>query len=114
MGRFRNIFRLRRNLPRDLLVLTESPTPLPLGRSTLEAELEVGLVTVDAGGRRVLPAFRNEEALLAWRPEGGPFLGLYRTDLVELILRENFDGLIIDPAGPEPRELSRDELLSLV
>jgi SseB protein N-terminal domain len=95
---------------RNLLILVDGPPALPVGSFTLEEDLDVGVVSQVVDGKTVLPAFTSEEALLRWRPEGGPYIGLEGRAFIALVIQHGFDGVVVDPGQPGSLEVSRDEL----
>jgi hypothetical protein len=78
------------------------------GEQVLAEDLEVGVrASVDGEGRPFLPVFSGERELVAWIPEGSHFIGLHGRDLLHLFLNGEWDHVVVDPAGPNSRGLSR-------
>jgi hypothetical protein len=109
------MFRKRRSNPfaDELLVLVDAEPDLPAGTTTLEGDLELRLVGVDADGKRVLPVFTSEKELVRWQPQGGPFVGLAGSLVAQLALANGFDAVSVDPASSDTRAFSPDELAGL-
>lgn len=77
--------------------LPENLGPLP---QTLTHEMQVTMLTsTGPEGGTVLLVF-TDEAALNQRAPGMPYLGLSARTALDLVLRNNYAGLIINPAGP--------------
>jgi hypothetical protein len=101
---------VRRLIRRRLLVPLTTPTELPLGRHRLERKLDVQVLAIADGERRLLPAFTTESAFLAWRPEGTPFVAMDAEVVARTALDAGFDGVVIDVASAKPALLDRARL----
>jgi hypothetical protein len=99
---------------REVLVLVERPPPLPLGTTFLANDLDVRAVFITKEGENILLGFTSEKALLQWRAEGGPFIGLDGETFIGLALQHSFDRVVIDPGQANCLEVSRAELSALV
>jgi hypothetical protein len=51
--------------------------------------------------------FTSEDELLAWWPEGGPWVGMALGDLLEVVFQRDNDLVLVDPASDEPTEITR-------
>jgi hypothetical protein len=64
-------------------------------------------------GRKMVPAFTSETALLAWRPEGCDTVELSVPDLCRVALNAEAGSVVINPAGPVGGTLLEGELQAL-
>ena len=81
----------------------------------LDEDLEASLVLVtDYDGLAVLPAFTSEAALLRWKPEGGPYLGLEGRFVIEVLARSDWDRLVVDTESPNAFAITRAQALTLL
>jgi hypothetical protein len=101
-------------LETELLVATPD-TGLPSGHRVLtgDEDLEFILVTDDEG-LTVLPAFTSEEALLRWKPQGSPFLGLPGRVLIEALATNDWHRIVIDGNSPEAFAITRSQAQELL
>jgi SseB protein N-terminal domain len=85
------------------------------GRHRLDADLEVGVRSgVDSDGRAFLPAFTSEHELLTWMPDGSHWVELPGRAVLQILLSGNWDHVVVDPAGPSPRGLAREDARRLI
>jgi hypothetical protein len=84
----------------------------PLAPITEEDELQMVTFETDAG-ETLLIAFTNEDAALAWEPEGMPYLGLRGLDAVLIAAQNQITALALNPAGPHPYRLQQAEIQAL-
>lgn len=84
----------------------------PLTPITEEDELHMVTFETD-DGETMLIAFTNEEAALAWEPEGLPYLGLRGLDAVLIAAQNEIGALALNPAGPHPYRLQQAEIQGL-
>ena len=105
-------------LERELLLLVPDSGEEPIGAQTLTEDRTFSVVSVtDYEGRKVLPAFTTEEALLRWRPEGSRYIGSPGKTVVEILARGDWDRMVVDTESPtafamtplEAAELLRSE-----
>ncbi len=64
-------------------------------------------------GELVLLAFTDRDAVLAWRPEGTPYLALPAVDLFSLAAQNRVSEILINPVGPVRGQLTREEIVTL-
>ena len=75
---------------------------------TLHDDLHFTIVCVSLDdGRTALPAFTDEDELLAYWPEGGPYIAMSLSDVLPLMEQSEADLLVIDPASPSPVLVTR-------
>jgi hypothetical protein len=108
----------RRPRPFDWLgsaLILVSAADLGEGEGVLEDALEVGIVsTTNDDRQRVLPAFSSEQELVAWMPQGSPWIGLQGPEVLRIFLDGEWDLLVVDGAGSSPHGLTRDEAAALL
>ncbi len=81
---------------------------------TLDTDREIDLLAVRTDdGLSAVPAFSSENELLAWDPEGGPFVALDAQAAAALVYANGFDLLVIDPASASTA-FARDEISALL
>ena len=93
---------LYRRLGDETLLVAVQSLPAGLGPlpQTLTQEMHVTMLTsTGPEGGTVLLLF-TDEAALSQRAPGMPYLGLSGRTALDLVLRNNYAGLIINPAGP--------------
>ena len=96
-------------------LILASAADLGEGEGVLEEALEIGIISVtDTEGRAVLPVFSSEQELLAWMPEGSPWIGVEGADVLRLFLSGEWDVAVVDHAGESPHELSREDVAALL
>jgi hypothetical protein len=66
----------------------------------------------DAGGI-VMIAFTDEDAALAWEPEGLPYIGLRGLDLLLIAAENEVAEIILNPGSPHAYRLSQGDILEL-
>jgi len=66
----------------------------------------------DAGGT-VMIAFTDEDAALAWEPEGLPYIGLRGLDLLLIAAENEVAEIVLNPASPSAYRLSQRDILAL-
>jgi hypothetical protein len=84
----------------------------PLTPITEEDDLHLVTFETDEG-ESVLIAFTDEEAALAWEPEGMPYLGLRGLDALLIAAQNEISELIINPASPTSFRLHRADIQAL-
>jgi hypothetical protein len=108
----------RRPRPFDWLgstLILASAADLGEGEGVLEEALEVGIVsTTNDDRQRVLPTFSSEQELLAWIPQGSPWIGLRGPEVLRVFLDGEWDLVVVDGAGSTPHSLDRDEAAALL
>ncbi|MBV9787917.1 MAG: SseB family protein [Chloroflexi bacterium] len=93
---------LYRRLNDERLLVAVQSLPEVLGPmpQTLTQETHVTMLTsTGPEGGTVLLAF-TDEAALNQRAPGRPYLGMPARDVLDLVLRNNYAGLVINPGGP--------------
>lgn len=88
-------------LERELLLLAPDSDEEAVGTQTLTEDRTFSVVSVtDCEGRKVLPAFTTEAALLRWRPEGSRYIGSPGKTVVEILARGDWDRMVVDTGSP--------------
>ncbi len=97
-----------------LLTVAEFSEGLIPEHQTFEAGHALKLVAIENDtGASLLVAFTDEDAVLAWVPEGAPYLALKAPALFTLVLRNEMAGVIINPAGPVVGRVLQPEFSAL-
>ena len=108
---------LYRSLWTSTLILP-TPASQPVGDEDFEQFLgedeALTFVTFedDAGGI-VMIAFTDEDAALAWEPEGLPYIGLRGLDLLLIAAENEVAEIVLNPASPNAYRLSQRDILAL-
>ena len=76
-----------------------------------DAEMAVPAL-VAADGRRALPVFSSYDALRAWRPDARP-VPMPGARVVAGAAAEDYDGVVLDVAGPAPHTVSGADLQAM-
>ncbi len=102
-------------LLRSVLILpSDAPISETTEQRTLTADSQLKLVAFqNQDGGIVIPAFTDEDSVLAWRPEGTPYVALRAPDFLALIARHPTAEVILNLAGPVRGYLTRAELEAL-
>lgn len=97
-----------------LPVARESVADLPPGEQVLSQDTPVNLATFRSEeGEPVLIAFTDEDAVLAWKPEGLAYVALHGADLFPLLTQQPITEMILNPGGPVRARLTRAEITAL-
>ncbi|MGC9347210.1 MAG: SseB family protein [Anaerolineae bacterium] len=87
----------------------ESAELQPLGDSE-----EVPLLTFeDDTGATLMIAFTDEDAALAWEPEGLPYVALRGFHLLMIADQNDVAKLVLNPTSPDSQRFDRDQIVSL-
>lgn len=103
-------------LKSTLILLTgeEFSNTLIPQHQTVGAGEALKLVTIEnVTGDSFFVAFTDEDAVLAWIPDGSPYLALQATALFTLAANNDIAGVIINPAGPVIGRVLQHEFLPL-
>ncbi len=104
--------------------LMESTLMLPVTESVMDKlASEVGLTfeestlrlitRQDESGELLLLAFTDQDAMAAWRPEVNRYIALEGQELFSLALQNQVSEVIVNPAGPVSKRLTRYEIIAL-
>ncbi|NBD36091.1 MAG: hypothetical protein GVY30_08835, partial [Chloroflexi bacterium] len=97
-----------------LPVARDSVADLPPGEQVLSQDTPMNLATFRSeDGEPVLIAFTDEEAVLAWKPEGLAYVALHGADLFPLLIQHPVAEMILNPGGPVRARLTRAEIAAL-
>ncbi len=97
-----------------LPVARDSVADLPPGEQVLSQDTPMNLATFRSeDGEPVLIAFTDEEAVLAWKPEGMAYVALHGADLFPLLIEHPVAEMILNPGGPVRARLTRAEIAAL-
>ena len=97
-----------------LLLRVQNPPDVGDEPVVLDEGLEIQLLAVQTDdGRSAIPAFTSEDELLAWDPDGGPFVALESRAAAAIVYAGGFDVLIVDPASSS-WAFPRDQLAALL
>jgi hypothetical protein len=104
--------------------LMDSTLMLPVTESVMDKlASEVGLTfeestlrlitRQDESGELLLLAFTDQDAMAAWRPEVNRYIALEGQELFSLALQNQVSEIIVNPAGPVSKRLTRYEIIAL-
>jgi len=99
-------------LDSTLLAVTPDRPQVP-GAWTAQPGEKLALVTLQDSDGTVLPAFTSTAAVLAWRPDGAPFVALPARALLEMALAAGTGKIVIDPGSPTFGYVTRYEIEAL-
>lgn len=97
-----------------ILPTPESPPMDDAAEPFLDEDEALTFVTFenDAGGI-VMIAFTDEDAALAWEPEGLPYIGLRGHDLLLIAAENEVAEIVLNPTSPNAFRLSYRDILTL-
>ncbi len=104
--------------------LMKSTLMLPVTESVMDkVASEVGLTfeestlrlitRQDESGELLLLAFTDQDAMATWRPEVNRYIALEGQELFSLALQNQVSEIIVNPAGPVSKRLTRYEIIAL-
>jgi hypothetical protein len=67
----------------------------------------------DEEGNNILPAFTDQNAVLAWMPEGTPYVALKAPQLFAIATRNPITQILINPSGPVSGRVHQNEFAAL-
>lgn len=91
----------------------ESGTEPAASDITEEDEALTFVTFEDDAGETVLIVFTEEDAALAWEPEGLPYIALKGRDLLMIAAENEVAALVLNPGSPETAHLDQDEIVAL-
>ena len=99
-------------LPATRLLVPVVAVPAPVAVGSGEAEMAVA-VLVNADGMRALPVFTSLASLVEWRADARP-VPMPGARVIAAAVAEDYDGLVIDVAGPVSFTLQAEALRRLL